>query len=71
MEKFIKSAGSNNVYYEPSLKSLTSSALGGYISYDFANTDYVLSFGAKLVEGWNPSVDMQKVFTAGKQREQK
>jgi len=63
MEKFIKAAGSNNVYYEASLKSITSAALGGFINYDFANTDYVLSFGAKLVEGWNSSVDMQKVFT--------
>lgn len=66
MEKFIRAAGSNNVYYEPSLKSLTSSALGGYISYDFKNTDYVLSFGAKLVEGWGSSADMQKVFTEWK-----
>ncbi len=68
MEKFIRSAGSNNVYYEPSLKSLTSSALGGFINYDFANTDYVLSFGAKLVEGWSSSVDMQKVFLGFKTR---
>ena len=68
MEKFIKAAGSNNVYYEPSLKSLTSSALGGYINYDFANTDYVLSFGAKLVEGWGSSADMQKVFTQWKSK---
>ncbi len=66
MEKFIKSAGSNNVYYEPSLKSLTSSALGGYLSYDFKNTDYVLSFGAKLVEGWGSSAEMQKIFTEWK-----
>lgn len=68
MEKFIRSAGSNNVYYEPSLKSLTSSALGGYISYDFKNTDYVLSFGAKLVEGWDSPAEMQKTFTSWKTR---
>jgi len=68
MEKFIKAAGSNNVYYEPSLKSLTSSALGGYISYDFKNTDYVLSFGAKLVEGWGSPAEMQSVFTGWKAR---
>jgi anaerobic selenocysteine-containing dehydrogenase len=68
MEKFIRSAGSNNVYYEPSLNSLTSSALGGYISYDFANTDYVLSFGAKLVEGWGSAAEMQKTFTQWKTR---
>lgn len=68
MEKFIRSAGSNNVYYEPSLKSLTSSALSGYIKYDFANTDHILSFGAKLVEGWGLAADMQKNFTEWKKR---
>ena len=66
MEKFIKAAGSNNVYYESSLKSITSSALGGYVSYDFANTDYVLSFGAKLIEGWGAAPAMQKIFTEWK-----
>ena len=68
MEKFIRSAGSNNVYYEPSLKSLTSSALGGYIKYDFDNTDHILSFGARLVEGWGLAADMQKNFTGWKKR---
>lgn len=68
MEKFIRSAGSDNVYYEASVKSLASSALGGFISYDFANTDYVLSFGAKLVEGWNSAVDMQNVFVGWKNK---
>lgn len=62
MEKFVRSAGSNNLYYEPSLNSITSQALGGYVKYDFANTDYILSFGAKLVEGWGNAVDMQKQF---------
>ncbi|HON17045.1 MAG TPA: molybdopterin-dependent oxidoreductase [Spirochaetota bacterium] len=62
MEKFVRAVGSNNVYYEPTWKSLTSQALGGYIKYDFAATDYVLSFGAKLIEGWGNPVQMQKVF---------
>jgi anaerobic selenocysteine-containing dehydrogenase len=68
MERFIKAAGSNNVYYEPSLKSLTSNAIGGYINYDFERTDYILSFGAKLIEGWGQSVNMQKMFTQWKKR---
>ncbi len=68
MEKFIRAAGSNNVYYEPSLYSITSQALGGYVKYDFANTDYILSFGAKLVEGWGNSVEMQKQFLDWKKK---
>jgi len=62
MEKFVRSAGSNNVYYEPSLNSITSQALGGYVKYDFAKTDFIFSFGAKLVEGWGNAVEMQKQF---------
>jgi len=68
MEKFIKAAGSNNVYYEASLKSITSNAIGGYINYDFERTDYILSFGAKLIEGWGASAKMQKMFTQWKNR---
>jgi len=68
MEKFVKAAGSNNVYYEPSLKSLTSNAIGGYINYDFERTDYILSFGAKLIEGWGQSANMQKMFTQWKKK---
>lgn len=55
LERLVKSAGSANHYYEPSLQELNSSALGADIEYDFENTDFVLSFGAKLFEGWgNP-----------------
>ncbi|MCL1834098.1 MAG: molybdopterin-dependent oxidoreductase [Leptospirales bacterium] len=68
MERFIKAAGSKNVYYEPSLKSLTSNTIGGYINYDFERTDYILSFGAKLIEGWGQSVNMQNMFTQWKKR---
>ncbi|HOP63258.1 MAG TPA: molybdopterin-dependent oxidoreductase [Spirochaetota bacterium] len=68
MEKFIKAAGSNNVYYESSLNSITSQALGGYIKYNFSNTDYILSFGSRLVEGWGDAVDMQKQFLNWKKK---
>jgi anaerobic selenocysteine-containing dehydrogenase len=62
MEKFIRSAGSNNVYYESSLKSAESAVLGGYLKYDFAGTDYILSFGSRLLEGWGDPVQMKKYF---------
>ncbi len=68
MEKFVRAAGSNNVYYEPSLNSITSQALGGYVKYDFTNTDYILSFGSKLIEGWGNPVEMQKQFLNWKKK---
>ncbi|HQO40795.1 MAG TPA: molybdopterin-dependent oxidoreductase, partial [Spirochaetota bacterium] len=66
MEKFVRSAGSNNVYYESSLKSVESAVLGGYLKYDFAGTDYILSFGSRLLEGWGDSVQMNKFFLGWK-----
>jgi len=68
MERFIRAAGSNNVYYEPSLKSLTSSTIGGYINYDFERTDYILSFGAKLIEGWGAASKMPQMFNQWKRK---
>ena len=68
MEKFMKAAGSKNVYYESSLKSMESAVLGGYLKYDFAGTDYILSFGSRLLEGWGDSVQMQKHFVNWKKK---
>lgn len=62
MEKLVRAAGSNNVYYESSLKSMESAVLGGYLKYDFSGTDYILSFGSRLLEGWGDSVKMNKFF---------
>ncbi len=56
LDLLVQASGSGHTYYESSLETLTGSALGGSAQYDFSNTDYVLSFGAKLFEGWgNPS----------------
>ncbi len=68
MEKFIRTAGSSNIYYESSLKTITSKALGGYVKYDFANADYILSFGSKLIEGWGDAVAMRKEFLNWKKK---
>lgn len=62
LDRMVKAAGSGSAFYEPSLKSLTQAALGGYVDYDFANTDYILSFGARLLEGWGSPCSMNKAF---------
>ncbi|PKL37620.1 MAG: hypothetical protein CVV44_14845 [Spirochaetae bacterium HGW-Spirochaetae-1] len=64
LEKLITSTGSTNVFYESSLNALTMSALGGVVDYDFNKADYVLSFGAKLFEGWGVPGAMNKVLAA-------
>ncbi|MCP4130781.1 MAG: molybdopterin-dependent oxidoreductase [bacterium] len=60
LERFITTTGSRQTYYEPSLDTLTEAALGGSVKYDLENADYILSFGAKLVEGWGNGVDIYK-----------
>ena len=66
--RLIKSAGSGNAFFEPSLTALSTSALGGYVDYDFSNADYVLSFGARLFEGWGAACAMNKALVDMKQK---
>ncbi len=68
LEKFTRAAGSKNVYYESSLKSISAAALGGYESYNFDKAGHILSFGAKLVEGWGNPAEMQKQFAGWKKK---
>jgi anaerobic selenocysteine-containing dehydrogenase len=68
LDRLVKASGSNNSYYEPSLNSLSNPALGGYVDYDFNNADYVLSFGARLLEGWGSACVMNKAFIEWKKR---
>ncbi len=72
MQRLINSAGSPNIYGEPSLKSLSENVVGltqrvkGSISYDLENADCILSFGARIVEGWGNGADMNRAFNAWK-----
>ncbi len=66
--RLIKSAGSGNSYYEPDLYTLTGASLGGYIDYDFTNTDFILSFGARLLEGWGDPCAMNAAFVEWKKK---
>ncbi len=68
MEKLVNLAGSPNFYSEPSLESISASAVDltqraqGSIYYDLENSDCVISFGARIVEGWGNSADINKAF---------
>ncbi len=68
INRLIKSAGSGNAYYEPSLAALSQAALGGFVDYDFSNADYILSFGARLFEGWGSVCTMNKALVDMKQK---
>ncbi len=68
LDRMIKSAGSKNAFYEPSLNVITRAALGGHIEYDFNNCDYILSFGARLLEGWGTPCAMNRSFVEWKKK---
>jgi len=68
LERMIKASGSANVYYESSEKTIAQGALGGFAEYDFANTDCIISFGAKLLEGWGNQCRMNEHFLNWKKK---
>ncbi len=68
LDLLVQASGSPHTYYESSLESLSMAALGGNVQYDFSNTDYVLSFGAKLFEGWGNSAQMRSALLSLKER---
>lgn len=70
MERLIFASGSPNMYFEPSFETLSSKVVkltqgaDGSIQYDLENADYVLTFGARIFEGWGDSVEINKAFNA-------
>ncbi|HNU92875.1 MAG TPA: molybdopterin-dependent oxidoreductase [Spirochaetota bacterium] len=75
LKRLVKSAGSPNVYSEPCYSSLSAAASGltqgqsASIYYDFVNADFILSFGARLVEGWGGDPGrMNRAFVDWKRR---
>ena len=74
LERLLKAAGSAHFYAEASLATLSAAAVkltqnnNGSLHYDFENSDFILSFGARLVEGWGESGRMQKAFAGWKAR---
>jgi anaerobic selenocysteine-containing dehydrogenase len=74
MERLLGAIGSGHVYEEPCFCTLSASAARltqnneGSLEYDFENSDYVLSFGARLMEGWGNQARMQKTLLNWKER---
>ncbi len=74
MERLLGAIGSGHVYGEPCFCSLSANAARltqnneGSLEYDFENSDYVLSFGARLMEGWGNQARMQKTLLNWKER---
>ncbi len=74
LERLVKSCGSAHYYNESSADTFSAAAVNltqnqaGSIYYDFENADYILSFGARLVEGWGDAARMNRAFTGWKAR---
>ena len=66
LERLVRCAGSAQNYKEPTAQTLSAAALGGFADYDFENTDFILSFGARLLEGWGSQGAMHKALAKWK-----
>lgn len=76
-QRLLKTFGSPNFYTMPSLEShleLTAETLHGKgktIGFDLEHSDFVLSFGAGVIEGWGSPVNCFKANASRKQRDAK
>ncbi|MBU2452147.1 MAG: molybdopterin-dependent oxidoreductase, partial [Proteobacteria bacterium] len=76
-QRLLKTFGSPNFYTMPSLDAyleLTAAALHGEgqtIAFDLENSDFVLSFGAGIIEGWGSPVNCFKANASRKDRQAK
>ncbi|HOS41661.1 MAG TPA: molybdopterin-dependent oxidoreductase [Spirochaetota bacterium] len=72
LDRLVKACGSPHVYTEPCVHGASSAAVRalynkeGSLGYDFAGADYILSFSARLFEGWGMMADMHKNLLAWK-----
>ncbi|MCX7677603.1 MAG: molybdopterin-dependent oxidoreductase [Spirochaetes bacterium] len=71
-ERFCGAIGTGHLYCEPTFDELSSVAVrvsqnvNGTIDYDFENSNYVLSFGARLFEGWGNHARMHRLLNMWK-----
>jgi anaerobic selenocysteine-containing dehydrogenase len=76
-QRFLTAFGSANLYAMPSLEThleMTAQTLhgaGNTIGFDLENSDFVLSFGAGLIEGWGAPVNCFKANATRKERHAK
>jgi len=74
LERLITAAGSPNIYVDPCFCNISRSAVAltqntdGCIQYDFDKADYVLTFGARVLEGWGAPGTMHRAFAGWKDR---
>ena len=68
LDRLIAASGSASALCEPTLDTLTGAALGGAIEYDFTDTDFVLSFGARMFEGWGNPSTMNRALVRWRER---
>ncbi len=68
LERLVKKSGSNHNYFDASVDTLTTSTLNGVVEYDFEKTDFILSFGAKLLEGWGDQATINTAFNSWKKK---
>ena len=73
LKRFVKAAGSPHFYTENGLAALSTAFnktrnVAGALHYDLDNADYILSFGARLLEGWGDAAGVTKAFTGWKSR---
>ncbi|MFW5770764.1 MAG: molybdopterin-containing oxidoreductase family protein [Spirochaetota bacterium] len=74
LDRLITAAGSPNMYEDPCFCSLSKAAVEltqnteGSIYYDFDKADFILSFGARLLEGWGNAGAMHRLFAGWKDR---
>ena len=76
-KRLLKTFGSPNFYTMPSLESyldVTAAAMHGEgktIAFDLENSDFILSFGAGIIEGWGSPVSCFKANASRKERHAK
>ena len=76
-KRFLDAYGSSNAYTMPSLESnlaLTAATLhgaGNTIGFDLENADFILSFGAGIIDGWGSPVACFQANASRKERHAK
>ncbi len=72
VERLCAAIGSGHVYNEATFDELSSAAVrvshnaDGALEYDFENAGYILSFGARLFEGWGNQARMHRLLNTWK-----
>ncbi len=76
-KRFLKVFGSNNFYSTPSMdttwETITSKMHGqnNRLSFDLENSNFILSFGSGLIEGWGSPVNCFRINAARKAKDAK